>query len=65
MDADIGSNRDDAFIFGGTTATAHGVWYQADGSDLIVMGDANGDGRADFSIQLENVSNLLSDDFLL
>jgi hypothetical protein len=65
MDADTGSNRDDAFIFGGTAAAAHSVWYQVDGRDVIVMGDTNGDGRADFSIQLENISSLSSDDFLL
>ena len=65
MDADSGTSTDDAFVFSGTTATAQGVWYQANGSDLVVMGDTDGDGSADFAILLEDISSLSRDDFLL
>ena len=39
--------------------------YQRVGSNLVVSGDINGDGKADISIHLENVSGLSRGDFIL
>lgn len=53
IDADGDTNRDDGFIFGGTSATMHGVLYQKTGSRAIVMGDMEDDRQADFAIKLK------------
>ncbi len=59
------SQIDDDFVFGGTTATANGVWYALNGPDAIVYMDVDGDGVADSEISLLGVSSLSSSDFML
>jgi Ca2+-binding RTX toxin-like protein len=54
-----------AFTFGGTTATAHGVWYQVIGNDVKVFADTDGDTTAEFSITLTDVTSLNLNDFFL
>jgi hypothetical protein len=63
---------DQAFLFNNTTAKANSVWYAAkdvDGStatkDVIVYGDVNGDGKADFEIGLVGVTSVAVTDFVL
>jgi Ca2+-binding RTX toxin-like protein len=74
IDANTASNKtgDQAFIFNNTTAKANSVWYAAkdvDGStstkDIIVYGDVNGDGKADFEIGLVGVTSVAVTDFVL
>ncbi len=62
----IGGNQ--SFDYVGTAAfsgAAGEVRYYQQGSDLIVAGDTNGDGIADFEILLRNNSSMEADDFLL
>jgi len=39
--------------------------YDVNGQDLIVSGDLNGDGTADFSFKVANLASLLAADFVL
>ena len=64
IDADTGDRGNDAFIFTGQTAAAHAVWYDVKGDDVMVMGDTDGDGRADFRIQLLDINSMSIDDFI-
>ena len=65
IDANTSSSGNQEFAFSGTSASANSVWYEASGSDVSVYGDVNGDGVADFRIDINNVSSLSESDFLL
>lgn len=68
IDAKAGTTANDAFTFIGTQAFHHiagELHYTVVGSDSIVSGDTNGDGIADFSIVLSNVTTLHATDFIL
>lgn len=56
------------FSFIGTTAfsnTAGELRYAASGSGVVLSGDVNGDGIADFSITVLGTTNLQASDFIL
>jgi serralysin len=65
----IAGGRNDAFNFIGTTpfgGHAGELRTEASGSNLIVMGDTNGDGAADFSFMVHLQSGVLSgSDFIV
>lgn len=68
IDADTHSADDQAFAFIGTQAfdgIAGELRYEQRGSYALVMGDVNGDGRADFAIQVNGVVALDNADFTL
>ena len=65
IDANTKLAGDQAFAFSGTTAKANSVWYADIGTDLLVRGDNNGDGVADFEIQVVGINSLVAGDFLL
>ena len=46
-------------------AAANSVWVVDIGRHLLVRGDVNGDGRADFEIQVMSTNSLTQDDFIL
>lgn len=52
--------------WGGTCGLANGAWYQNSGSSVFILADLNGNGRADFKIELKDACGLVltSDDFL-
>lgn len=60
---------DDAFNFIGTSGfsnTAGELRYFRSGNDTFVLGDTNGNGTADFSVQLKDFTgSLTADDFIL
>ena len=63
-----GANPGQNLTFIGTAAfsdVAGQVRYSVSGSNTIVQGDVNGDGTADFEIQLNNTSTLQASDFML
>lgn len=64
IDADVRAAGNNAFGFSGTTAAANSVWYEDIGADVLVFGDVNGDGRADFSIEVRNIDSLSAGDFI-
>ena len=68
IDANSSLAGDQAFTFIGTDGFAKQAGqlrYAEDGAAAIVEGDVNGDGRADFQIQLDGVRSLTENDFLL
>ncbi len=69
MDANtLNGAGDDGFAFIGTAAfsnTAGELRYQLDAADAYVLGDVNGDGKADFFIHLAGINALSQADFIL
>lgn len=65
IDANTALAGNQAFAWGGTKATAHGVWVADTGADIRVFADVNGDKVADFSFDVMGVSTVVSTDFLL
>jgi len=60
---------DQAFAWGGTTATANGLWYSTSvGHDTVVYGDTDGDvNTIEFYITITGTNQLplVSTDFIL
>ena len=55
----------DTFAFGGTAATANGVWYSASGGNSTVYVDIDGNtSTAELVISLTGVSSLIAADFI-
>jgi len=68
LDADGGTLDDDAFAFIGLSrfgGTAGELRYRLKDGDAIVLGDTDGDGRADFAIKVRDVDSLDAGDFVL
>ena len=65
MDANTDIDGDQAFSFTGRTASANAIWTSKIGRNTIVHGDVDGDGVADFQIQLNGTSKIVAGDFLL
>lgn len=65
IDAKSGTSANDTFVFGGTKATAYGIWTSKSGSDLIVNADVTGDKTADFQVVLKGVSSISVTDLIL
>lgn len=65
IDANEDRRGNQAFQFTGRTADEYSVWYVKKGANVIVRGDNDGDGRADFEILVAGVARLTADDFLL
>ena len=68
VDADINSAKDDNFTFIGVAAfsgKAGELNYVHTSDGILVGGDLNGDGIADFGILLKGLSSISADDFLL
>lgn len=68
FDAVVGTATNDAFTFIGVAAfsgTAGELRAIASGPRMLIFGDTNGDGVADFSIRLENVAAITAADFFL
>lgn len=64
-DANSSASGDQAFVFGGQTAVARGIWCVDVGSDIIVYGDITGDTTSDFAIRVSGVNPLTSASFFL
>jgi VCBS repeat-containing protein len=66
IDADPALAGDQGFAFGGTTATAHGVWYAQTGGNTVVYVDTDGNtSSAELAITLTGTLTLHNTDFLL
>ncbi|CAN7568429.1 calcium-binding protein [Rhizobium sp. LjRoot254] len=68
IDANEDKRRDQAFDFIGTQKfhkDAGELRYEVKGGDVIVSGDTDGDGKADFSLLLDEIAKLRASDFLL
>lgn len=68
IDANSALADDQAFGFIGTgafTKVAGQLRYEIAGGDAKLLGDINGDGRADFALLLSGVSSLTANDFIL
>ncbi len=68
IDANPNVSGNQAFSFLGTSAFTNApgqLHYVASGPDLIVSGDINGDGVADFQFKVLGVSSLQASDFIL
>ncbi len=68
IDARSGTRGNEAFTFIGSQSFHHvrgELHFRDAGANVIVEGDVNGDGKADFSIMVLNVPKLSSGDFIL
>lgn len=68
LDANSGTTGDQAFSFVGNNAfsnTAGELRVEVSGSKTTIYGDVDGDGQADFAIDLDNAPSLSAGDFLL
>jgi Ca2+-binding RTX toxin-like protein len=68
LDASTRKSSNQAFTFIGKadfSGKAGELHYVKDGRDVLVEGDRNGDGSADFAILVEDVSKLVKADFIL
>jgi serralysin len=68
IDANTHADHDQAFTFIGTrpfTGQAGQLDYAVSGGNAMVFGDINGNSKADFAIELANVTKLVSSDFKL
>lgn len=68
IDAKVNATGNQSFKWIGTSAFHHvegELRLVYSGSDVVVSGDVNGDGRADFRIILDNVAMLSKADFIL
>ncbi|HWL56778.1 MAG TPA: calcium-binding protein [Paracoccus sp. (in: a-proteobacteria)] len=65
IDANSTIAGNQAFHWSGAQASAYGVWSVQSGNNRLVRGDTNGDGVFDFEIQLNGVSRLTANDFIL
>ena len=65
IDAIVGRG-DNSFAWGGTTATANGVWYSTDGTNATVFADTDGNAAtAELVIYLSDTISLQPTDFFL
>ena len=65
LDANTGLDGNQAFAWSGAGAEAHGLWTVESGPDVLLRGDVDGDGQADFEIQVNDVAALGANDLLL
>lgn len=65
IDANSTAAGNQAFAWSGTTAHAHSLWTVQLGENSLVRGDVNGDGRFDFEIEVQDVTDLSVNDFIL
>jgi len=68
IDANTSASGNQTFTFVGSQAFHHvagELHYASGGGGVIVSGDVNGDGVADFSIDASGVSSLAAGDFIL
>ena len=68
IDADITQGNKQEFIFIGSvdfSGTAGELGYRHEGGNTIVQADRDGDGVADFEIELTGMMDVIADDFLL
>ena len=58
LDANSALGGDQAFGWGGNTATANSLWFEQSGTDTVLYGDTDGNtATAEFMITLQNVSS--------
>ncbi|MCJ2180045.1 right-handed parallel beta-helix repeat-containing protein [Novosphingobium album (ex Hu et al. 2023)] len=68
LDANVLTSADDSFSFIGThdfTGKAGQLRYEVSGGNTYIAGDTNGDGIADFHLELLGVTSLTSSDLIL
>ena len=65
IDANLSTSGNNAFAFTGTVAAANSVWYTVSGISTLVRADNNGDGVADFEIDLVNSGAINGSDIIL
>lgn len=66
LDADGSTVADDAFLWGGTTRTAHGVWMVSDGQNTMVFADTDGNvDTAEFMVKVLTLSSVMINDLVL
>ncbi len=68
IDADTGSAADDGFRFVGSamfSGHAGELRFETHGADAVVFADVDGDGHADFVLNLASVASLSAGDFIL
>ena len=64
IDANTRRGGDQNFTFS-ESAARNAVWFTRSGDTIIVYGDTNGDRKADFEIELRNITSLSDADFIL
>lgn len=66
IDANGTLSGDQGFAWGGTTATANGLWYATSGGNTVLYGDTDGNvSTAEFFINITGTPSLAAGDFVL
>ncbi|QUS35633.1 calcium-binding protein [Falsirhodobacter algicola] len=65
IDANIRAAGHQSFVFSDSGPAANALWTTQQGSDLLLQGDVNKDGAADFALLLRDVQYLASTDVML
>jgi Ca2+-binding RTX toxin-like protein len=64
IDANVAEAGDQAFLWGGTSAAPHSVWYTVTGSDILVSADVSGDTIPEFELLLKGTGAVQQVDFV-
>ena len=65
IDANTSLTGSQHFVFTGTTASAHSVWYAASGNDILVYANDGNGNTADMAIKLAGIHSINTNDLIL
>jgi hypothetical protein len=65
IDADTEIAGNQAFTYASSSASQNAVWFQVRNWGVLVHADVDGDSVADFSVRVEDMTQISASDFIL